>query len=178
MNPTSSCAKRDPAAGIDPHKPGSSGVQPLVKSHMRKGASLGICVILMRMKTPDANADNSIFGLVNASFQGADEPAIEEKREKRKQRERMKIQARKENRATYDLLPELRKYLKNLSEQEHIPASQFVSLALVRFMADYEAGDIDIASMKQPSRSPRYDWNIVFPLSLREKLEKTSSSQS
>jgi hypothetical protein len=94
------------------------------------------------------------------------------------QREQMKIQARKENRATYDILPELRKYLKNLSEQEHIPASQFVSLALIRFMADYEAGDIDIASMKQPSRSPRYDWNIVFPLSLREKLEKTSSSQS
>jgi len=130
------------------------------------------------MNTSDATADNSIFGLVNASLQGANEPPSEEKKQKRQQRERMKIQARKENRATYDILPELRKYLKNLSEQEHIPASQFVSLALIRFMADYEAGDIDIASMKQPSRSPRYDWNIVFPLSLREKLDITSSRQS
>ncbi len=178
MNPTSSCAKRDQPAGIDPNNPGSLSVQQRIKSLARKGASLEICVILIRMNTPDATADNSIFGLVNASFQGADELAIEEKRQKRQQREQMKIQARKENRATYDILPELRKYLKNLSEQEHIPASQFVSLALIRFMADYEAGDIDIASMKQPSRSPRYDWNIVFPLSLREKLEKTSSSQS
>lgn len=130
------------------------------------------------MNTSDENADNSIFGLVNESLQQGKEPPPASKVQRKPQRERIKIQARKEYRATYDILPELRKYLKNLSDQERIPASQFVTLALIRFMADFEAGDIDIASMKQPSRSPRYDWNIVFPHSLREKLEKTSSSQS
>jgi hypothetical protein len=130
------------------------------------------------MNTQDGNTDKSIFELVNASLPQEQESPLEDKKLKRKQKERMKIQARKENRATYDILPELRKYLKNLSEKEHIPASQFVSLALVRFMADYEAGDIDIAAMKRPSRSPRYDWNIVFPSSLREKLDKTSTGQS
>ncbi len=130
------------------------------------------------MNTSNGNVDNSIFELVNTSLQQGQDPPFEDKNQKRKQKERVKIQARKANRATYDILPELRKYLKNLSEQEHIPASQFVSLALIRFMTDYEAGDIDIASMKQSSRSPRYDWNIVFPPSLREKLNKTSSGQS
>ena len=129
------------------------------------------------MSTSDGNSDKSIFELVNASLQQGQELPFEDKKQKRKQKERLKIQARKESRATYDILPELRKYLKNLSEQEHIPASQFVSLALIRFMADFEAGDIEIAAMKQPSRSPRYDWNIVFPPSLREKLDKTSTGQ-
>jgi hypothetical protein len=38
-----------------------------------------------------------------------------------------------------------------------------VTLALARFMNEYTDGQIDIGKYKQPSRSPRYDWNLVFP---------------
>jgi hypothetical protein len=38
-----------------------------------------------------------------------------------------------------------------------------VTLALARFLLDIETGKVDLGDYKQPSRSPRYDWNLVFP---------------
>ena len=119
--------------------------------------------------------NNSIFDVINSSRLKV---ITLEKNEIKKQKERQKIRARKNRRATYDILPELRHYLKGLSEKEKIPASQFVSLALIRFIADYEGQEIDISSMKKPSKSPRYEWNIVFPTALRRKLEKMDQNSS
>jgi hypothetical protein len=81
----------------------------------------------------------------------------------RKSREQAKIMARRELRATYDLPPNLRQRIRTLAETERVPASQLVTLALARFLGEYEDGDIDLSIFKQPSRSPRYDWNLVFP---------------
>lgn len=77
-------------------------------------------------------------------------------------RERAKIQARRDQRATYDLPPALRERIRLLAEDERLPASQLVTLALARFVQAFDSGEIDLSLYKQPSASPRYDWNLVF----------------
>lgn len=91
---------------------------------------------------------------------GGEEP---EKVRAKKARERAKIQARRQNRATYDLPPVLREQIKSLAEAQHVPASQIVTLALARFLSEHAAGAIDLDALKRPSRSPRYDWNLSIP---------------
>ena len=77
-------------------------------------------------------------------------------------KQRLKIQARREQRATYDLPPIVRESIRELAEELRIPASQLVSLALIQFLRAYQANEIDLGQYKQPSRSPRYDWNLIF----------------
>lgn len=77
-------------------------------------------------------------------------------------KQRLKIQSRREQRATYDLPPMLRESIRELAEELHIPASQLVSLSLINFLRAYREGEIDLGQYKQPSRSPRYDWNLIF----------------
>jgi len=81
----------------------------------------------------------------------------------RRQRERARIQARREQRVTYDLPPVLRQRVQALSEELHIPASQLAALALGRFLNDYASGAVDLGAYKQPSLSPRYEWNLKLP---------------
>lgn len=78
----------------------------------------------------------------------------------KKTREHNKIVARREQRVTYDLPPEIRQRIKTLSEGEGVPASQVVTLALMNFLKTYDANEIDLSYYKEPSRSPRYDWNL------------------
>jgi hypothetical protein len=123
----------------------------------------------MSNNQPGNNTD-TIFDLVNSNDAISQSP----KYELRKRREKEKIRSRKANRVTYDILPELKQYIRSISEKEHIPASQFVVFALLRFMEDYETGRIDLLKMKKPSRSPRYDWNILYPQYLLKKLSENS----
>ena len=81
----------------------------------------------------------------------------------RRQRERARIQARREQRVTYDLPPVLRQRLQALGEELRIPASQLAALALGRFLNDYASGGVDLGIYKQPSLSPRYEWNLKLP---------------
>lgn len=78
-------------------------------------------------------------------------------------RERARIRARREQRVTYDLPPVLRRRVQALSEELHIPASQLAALALGRFLNEYADGRVDLGAYKQPSRSPRYEWNLKLP---------------
>ncbi len=87
-------------------------------------------------------------------------------------REKEKIRARREQRVTYDLPPDLRARIKDLANEQRLPASQLVTLALLRFLRDYEKGDIQLGRYKQPSRSPRYDWNLVFPADLTGAMRR------
>jgi hypothetical protein len=83
-----------------------------------------------------------------------------------------KIRARKANRATYDLPPRLRDRVRLLAEELRIPASQLVTLALLRFLQTYDEQQIDLSRYKLPSRSPRYDWNLEFPADLLRVLRR------
>lgn len=89
-------------------------------------------------------------------------------------KERAKIRARRAQRATYDLPPALRQRLKTLAEEQGLPASQLVTLALLRFLKQLEAGEVELSRYKTPSRSPRYDWNLSFPADLLAPLKATT----
>ena len=82
---------------------------------------------------------------------------------KKRNRERAKIAARREARVTYDLPPALRQRMMKLADNERLPASQLVTLALVRFLEDLKSGKVDLGIYKEPSLSPRYDWNLSSP---------------
>jgi hypothetical protein len=87
-------------------------------------------------------------------------------------REREKIRARRPSRVTYDLPPDLRQRIMALAEERGLPASQLVTLALLRFLKDYQAGAAPLEPYQQPSRSPRYQWNLVYPDDLLAVLAK------
>jgi len=90
----------------------------------------------------------------------------------KKELESAKIKARRSKRVTYDLPPALRWQIKQLADEHRLPASQLVTLALLRFLSDYEQGLIDISLYKQPSHSPRYDWNLALPEKLLRLINK------
>ena len=81
----------------------------------------------------------------------------------RQAREREKIRARREQRVTYDLPPLIRQRIKELAEEQRVPASQIVTLALARFLRELDDEKVDLTPYKRPSRSPRYDWNLELP---------------
>lgn len=77
--------------------------------------------------------------------------------------EREKIRRRRPHRATYDLPVAVRSAMKTLAEEMKIPVSQLAALALIRFLAQVHAGELDIGQYKVLSRSPRYEWNLRLP---------------
>ncbi len=107
--------------------------------------------------------DPSVVGLLEGMEQRQSESQLPHREREKKSRERAKISARRERRATYDLPPLVRIRMTELSGQLSLPTSQLVTLALTRFITDYDSGKIDLSIYKQPSLSPRYDWNLVIP---------------
>ena len=107
--------------------------------------------------------DPAVAGLLDDMEHHKADSALPRREREKKARERAKIRARREQRATFDLPPALRQRIMDLAESERLPASQLVTLALARFLLDHTAGEVDLAALKQPSRSPRYDWNLVLP---------------
>ncbi|HSV85460.1 MAG TPA: hypothetical protein VLH85_02725 [Levilinea sp.] len=107
--------------------------------------------------------DPAVADLLSGLEQRQAEALLPRRAREKKARERARIRARREQRATYDLPPVIRARIKRLAEEERLPASQLVTLALIRFLADFDSGKIDLSEFQHPSRSPRYDWNLVFP---------------
>jgi hypothetical protein len=116
--------------------------------------------------------DPAVADLLSGMQQHQAESQLPRKERERLGRERAKIQARREQRATYDLPPNLREEIRELAEDLRVPASQLVTLALARFLNEYQNGSIDLGKYKQPSRSPRYDWNLIFPEELLRTKKK------
>lgn len=107
--------------------------------------------------------DPAVADLLQGMQQRQTEAQMPKRERERLARERAKIQARRDQRATYDLPPAIREGIRVLAEDLRLPASQLATLALARFLAEYQNGAVDLGQYKQPSRSPRYDWNLIFP---------------
>ncbi len=114
--------------------------------------------------------DPAVADLLSGMERRKAETQLPRQQREKKAKERAKITSRREQRATYDLPPQLRQRIKDLADRERLPASQLVSLALIRFLNDLDNGTVDVDAMKQPSRSPRYDWNLNFPENLMPGL--------
>ncbi len=124
--------------------------------------------------------DPAVADLLAGMEQRQSEAALPRREREKKARERAKIQSRRDQRATYDLPPGIRQQIKDLAEEQRVPASQIVTLALGRFLQAYAAGEIDLGQWKTPSRSPRYDWNLDIPddlLPKQPRRKKTSRSE-
>jgi hypothetical protein len=115
--------------------------------------------------------DPEVFNLLKEMEQRQSESQLPRREREKKAKERLKISARRDRRATYDLPPSIRNRISALSGQLSVPASQLVTLALIRFLESYDDGALDLSEYKLPSRSPRYDWNLVFP-ELKESSKK------
>lgn len=107
--------------------------------------------------------DPAVADLLKGMQQKQTESQLPRREREKLSRERAKIQSRRDQRATYDLPPSIREGIRLLAEDLRLPASQLATLALARFLRDYNLDLIDLGQYKQPSRSPRYDWNLVFP---------------
>lgn len=110
------------------------------------------------------NMDPSIRALINQSDRIRGESRLSRRERDKRIKERRKIRERRAQHTCYDIPPELRRYVKALSEDLRLPASQLATLALLRFVQDYQGGEIDLSSYKSPSRSPRFDWNLVIDI--------------
>jgi hypothetical protein len=91
-------------------------------------------------------------------------PAALGKEEKRREREQAKNDSRRGKRASYDLPPKIIQAILEVAEREKVPASQVAALLLADGLYRLGKGEIDLASFKQPSRSPRYEFNLVFKI--------------
>lgn len=107
--------------------------------------------------------DPAVADLLSNMEQKRAESQLPMRLREKKAREREKIRSRREKRVTYDLPPNLRHHIKNLADEQRIPASQLVTLALIRFLEDFQSGQVDLGLYKQSSNSPRYEWNLVLP---------------
>jgi hypothetical protein len=65
--------------------------------------------------------------------------------------------------ATYDLSLPIQEAIEEISAAESIARSDVVALAMVRLVADYRAGALDLSAQKERARSLRYDWKLILP---------------
>jgi hypothetical protein len=122
--------------------------------------------------------DPAVADLLAGMEQKQADMALPRRERLKKKREQAKISARREQRTTYDLPPSIRQKVKEIGESEGVPASQIATLALAKFLIEYDEGKVDLGQYKQPSRSPRYDWNLIFPDSLVAMPEKKIKRKS
>jgi len=118
--------------------------------------------------------DPAVADLLKGMQQKQTESQLPRREREKLSRERAKIQSRQ--RATYDLPPSVREGIRLLAEDLRLPASQLATLALARFLQDYQNGSVELGKYKQPSRSPRYDWNLVFPDELISVVHRKKSA--
>jgi len=114
---------------------------------------------LQRRSILDPAVADLLAGMENKQAEARLPRRVREKKAK----ERAKIRARRDQRVTYDLPPQLKQSVFDLAESLSLPASQLVTLALYQFLLAYSSGQIDLSKYKKPSKSPRYDWKLEFP---------------
>ena len=70
---------------------------------------------------------------------------------------------KKRPRASYDLPAAMIAAVQDVAGREGVAQSDVVAYALADWLARYEAGEIDLAEHKSPSRSPRYELSLDLP---------------
>lgn len=118
----------------------------------------------IRFEEAPSMPDPAVSALLARTERRQAEAHLSHKEREKKKKEREKIRARRPYHTTYDLPVELRQRIKELAEQHGVPASQLATLGLLRFVEDLAARRVDLTAHKVPSRSPRYDFNLVISM--------------
>lgn len=108
--------------------------------------------------------DPSVAEILDSMQKKIANAQLPRKKREKLAKEKAKMDARRDFRVTYDLPPNLRQTISVLAETEGVPASQIVALALIRLLNDIDKKQISLEAFKEPSRSPRYDYNITLPV--------------
>lgn len=108
--------------------------------------------------------DPAVNALLEQSQRRQAEQRLTRQEREKKKKERDKIRRRRPYHTTYDLPVELRQRIKDIAEQHGVPASQIATLGLLMLVQALDEEQVDINAYKVPSRSPRYDWNLVLPV--------------
>lgn len=109
-------------------------------------------------------ADPAVSALLTQTERRRSEARLAPKEREKIRKEREKIRARRPYHTTYDIPVELRQKVKDLAERHGVPASQIATLGLLRFIEDVAGRRVDIDAYKSPSRSPRYEYNLVLEM--------------
>ena len=104
--------------------------------------------------------DPVVADLLGHMDRRAEERTLSVADRKRKAKERAKAQAR--NRVMLDLPPEIEARIKAIATDESCPASQVAALLIWQGLNDLDNGILDLDQYKRTSRSPRYNWNLIF----------------
>lgn len=89
--------------------------------------------------------------------------ASRRKTEAKKDAARQKAQAQLANRMNVFLPQDLKAQITEQAEQLRVPVSQLVTFFLYEVVARYERSDLNLDRHLTPSRSPRYDFNLIHP---------------
>ena len=108
--------------------------------------------------------DPAVSALLDQSQRRQAEQRLTRGEREKKKKEREKIRKRRPFHTTYDIPVGLRERIKQVAEQHRVPASQVATLGLLMLVQALDDGQVDIGAYKVPSRSPRYDWNLVLPV--------------
>lgn len=82
-----------------------------------------------------------------------------ERKKRIKEREKM----RKRNRKVLDLPEHITDRLSQIAEQYGCPESQVAAFLLAHGIQDLDDEHLDLTPYLRPSRSPRYDHNLIYP---------------
>ena len=98
----------------------------------------------------------------DAFFQAppVEEPEPKEEAEPELTDQQKKIRERRARRATFDLPPEVRRKIADLSVRYGVPQSQIVTLLLIDGIERIEAGEIDPGELRERSTSPKFAYNL------------------
>lgn len=103
--------------------------------------------------------------------------ASRRKSEAKKEAARQKAQAQLPNRMNVFLPQDLKLQITAQAEQLRVPVSQLVTFFLYEMSAQYARGEVEMDSYLRPSRSPRYDFNLIHPHDAERTQKLTSKNK-
>lgn len=98
------------------------------------------------------------------------------KEEARKRKAKQKAQAQRENRFHLLLPRDLKKRIAEIALEHSVSESQVATFLLYEALDRYDKGEIGFWGFKHPSKSPRYEFNLIHPKDTERESRKNEKS--
>ncbi len=134
-----------------------------------------------------AGYDEGVQLLLNESQRRAEESRLSpeerkklaqmrKKEEERKRKAKAKAEAQKENRFHLLLPRDLKKRIAEIALEHSVSESQVATFLLYEAIDRYDKGEIGFWGFKHPSKSPRYEFNLIHPKDTERESRKNEKS--
>lgn len=98
------------------------------------------------------------------------------KEEERKRKAKQKAQAQRENRFHLLLPRDLKKRIEEIAVEHSVSESQVATFLLYEALDRYDKGEIGFWGFKHPSKSPRYEFNLIHPKDTERESRKNEKT--